>query len=134
MSDFISSPYVILVIIFSIFKFDLISFIYDYTVQEDKIVFILFRTVTIYTLCFTDIDYVKETRGGYSYFFAYNCKNRFFGKTFYTVKKTGFFARKLLITPADPTGFVTKLKSAGVKVISTLQRQGPLMSLRNNKG
>jgi hypothetical protein len=97
--------------------FDAISIIYDIHLSEKGIAFVLFRVVTVYNLRFPDIECVKETRGGYFQFRAYNFKNRFFARTFLIQKKRGWVTRKILVTPRDPYVFVSYLVQAGVTVI-----------------
>jgi hypothetical protein len=111
------SLFSVITIFIAIWKLDALSYVYDVHIYNNRLDFILLSCFKISTLYFDEIDYVKETTGGYSYLFVLNFKNRLFHTTFFIRKSKGIFARQLLITPNDSKQFVDKLESAGVKII-----------------
>lgn len=103
----------------AVWKWDLAAYLLDVRPTEQGIEFRLFYFLTAYLLPFANIAYVEELRGGgwLTHFPVYNCKTRFFAKTFFIQKKRGVFARKLLVTPPDPVMFKAVLGKAGVRII-----------------
>ena len=99
-----------------IWKFDGISFMYDFRVSENGVEFILISFLQVYFLPFSDIEFVKRVKGGYFNIFAYSFKNRFFRETFLIKKKRGIFTRQILITPDNAVEFIKSLNHAGVQV------------------
>jgi hypothetical protein len=82
------------------------AWLYDYRLDGDSISFVLLRAWTVHVMAATDIDTVREV-GYFSIgaWNAYNLKNRFSARTFMLTLRRGWFARKLLLTPADPAAF-----------------------------
>ena len=104
------------IVFFAIWKLDALSFIYDIKIAEDSIEFVLFSFLRVYKLPFSEIEYVKKTKGGYA-IIAYNFKNRLFHTTFLIKKKRGFFTQKILVTPSNADTFENLLNKANVHVI-----------------
>lgn len=114
-----------LVIVGSLFlaawQWDLASYLLDVRPTQLGIEFRALYFLTAYVLPFENIEYVEElSRGAWlRHFPVYNCKTRFFAKTFFIQKKRGIFARKILVTPQDAVTFKAVLARAGVRVISS---------------
>jgi hypothetical protein len=100
-----------------IWKFDALALLYDIRIADGGIEFRIFSSFTVYALPFSNIEYVKEVRGGYWILAVLNFKNRLFRTTFLIQKRRGVFTRKILVTPADPGAFTNMLMRAGVQIV-----------------
>jgi NADH:ubiquinone oxidoreductase subunit H len=84
----------------------------------DSIEFILFSRWVFYRLHLTNIYQVIVGLGGWHFLTATNFRNRFSSSgTLLILKKDGFLARKVLITPAHFAAFMDQLVRAGVAVL-----------------
>jgi hypothetical protein len=102
-----------------VIKFEVLPMVYDVRLSEIGIEFVLFSCIPVYTLEFDNIEEIIEARGGYTYVFAYNYKNRFSQSCLLIRKKRGIFTRQVLITPPNPSLFIDNLARRGVLVKST---------------
>lgn len=95
----------------------LLSWLYDLKLDEKGIRFILFGFWTVHFLRFENIESVTEIgRIALGALTAYNFKNRLFARSFLLETRTGWFARKILITPKAPDEFLVLLREYGVKI------------------
>jgi hypothetical protein len=103
-------------LVIGILKFNFLSYLYDIRVSNNGIEFFVLTFFKIYTLTFSNIDFIKAAKAWHP-FIAYNFKNRPFQKAFLVSKKKAWFARRILITPSDPELFTVQLVYKGVDII-----------------
>lgn len=95
-----------------------LSWLYDAKVDALGIRFVLFSFWTVHHLRFENIEAVTEIgNASWGAFNAYNFKSRFFARSFMITMRHGWFARKVLITPHGPDGFLAMLRRHNVKLI-----------------
>jgi len=91
--------------------------LYDVIVEDDGLRFVVFRKVTVCFVGRENIEKVMEigpvSIGALS---AFNFKNRFLARSFMIRLKRGWFARQVLITPADARQFEAWAGQHGISV------------------
>jgi hypothetical protein len=110
----IGTLFIVLILFVAIWKFQALTYIYNVSISDEGIDFILLSFIKIYSLPFSVIDYVEVTKGGYAFLFVFNFKNRLFHPTYLIRKKRGVFTTKILITPDSADAFDMHLMNAGV--------------------
>lgn len=93
---------------------NLLAFVVDTKVTDKGIAIVLFRLVRICTVPYENICLVEPAGFGFPKLFAYNLKTRPLEKKYYLELKKGWFARKLLISPAASEMFPDKLRERGI--------------------
>lgn len=95
--------------------FQPLTWLYDVIVEDDGIRFVVLRKVTVH---FVDRDRIEEIKeigvasiGSIS---ALNFKSRFLARSFMVRLKRGWFARQILITPADARQFEAWVSQHGI--------------------
>ena len=108
----------VLLLAYFVTKWDLLAHLYDVRVTDELIEFVLFQRWVVYRLPFSNILQVIVGFGGLRCIAATNFRNRFsLGGTLLIIKKTGFFTRKILISPLQPALFAEHLMRSGVSVL-----------------
>jgi hypothetical protein len=95
----------------------MLPLLYDTRLRPTGIGFVLFGVWTVHTLKFSNIKFVKELHGlKLGPFNAYNFKNRLGGQAFLIETRTGWFTKRVLVTPGDPEEFISALRTSGVEL------------------
>jgi len=93
------------------------SWLYDTRLQKSGIQFVVLRLLPLHLLQFSNIKLVRELHGmKVGPFNAFNFKNRLFSRAFLIETKTGWFTRRILVTPRDADKFVSTLDEHQVEV------------------
>jgi hypothetical protein len=101
-----------------IIKWELAPYIYDIRLGKDKMEFLLFTYFCIYTLPYSNIVRVQKVRvKRFKYINALDWSNRYFKGKFLVEKKSGFFTKRILITPGDAEQLKQVMVQAGVEVL-----------------
>jgi hypothetical protein len=96
-----------------------LSWLYDIRLNKQGIRFVLFGFWTIYLLQPSNIKTITEIGStSIGALNAYNFKNRFFARCFMIETKTGWFTRKILITPNNSNEFIAWLNLNGIEMQS----------------
>lgn len=94
----------------------MLSWLYDIQLVSTGLRFVLFQCFTLHVLKFSNIERVTELRGmAAGPLNAYNFKNRLFIRVFLIETRTGWFTRRILVTPPDAELFTSKLAENGVE-------------------
>lgn len=94
------------------------AFFYDAIPDESGIRFVILRFWKIHHLKYPDIESVSELGKWSAHSLtAFNFKNRLLARSFLITTKSGWFIRKVLVTPADPTAFLSLAAAGGVTQI-----------------
>lgn len=98
-------------------RFQPLTWLYDVIVEDDGIRFVVFKKLTVHFLERDRIEEVVEVGvasiGSIS---AFNFKSRFLARSFMVRLKRGWFARQVLITPADAERFEAWVRRHGIGV------------------
>jgi hypothetical protein len=98
-------------------RFQPLTWFYDVVVEEDGIRFVVLGKLTIHFLGRDRIEEIEEVGvasiGSVS---AFNFKNRFLARSFMVRLKRGWYARQVLITPADAEQFEAWAKRHGASI------------------
>ena len=83
------------------------AWLYDARLDGPYLAFVLLRVLTVHLTAAADIEHVREV-GSLSIgtWNALNFKNRLFATTFLITLKHGWFTRRILVTPSDPSVFL----------------------------
>ena len=104
-----------IVLVFFVFRTGLLSLLYDARVGEDGIDFVVFSFVKISTLPYSRIERVKEVGFlGTLTLNSVNFCNRSMTSAFLIEKKSGWYTRRVLITPVNADYFKMVLAKKGI--------------------
>lgn len=102
-------------LVFLVFRTGLLPLLYDARIGEAGIDFVIFYYVKISTLPYSRIERVKEVGFlGTLTFNAVNFCNRSLTRALLIEKKSGWYTRRVLITPANIDYFKMVLAKEGV--------------------
>jgi hypothetical protein len=102
-------------VLLAIYRLGILSYLYDARVEEDGINFLVF-CCPVWKLDYTNILCVREEKWlKLSNMSAVSFRNRLSCRAFVIVKKKGWYARKIIITPADPMFLKSVLLSKNVE-------------------
>jgi hypothetical protein len=95
----------------------MLAWLYDIELAAEGIRFVILKSIAVYHLSRENISHIEEcgiaSIGAWN---SYNFKNRLLARTFIISTHTGWFTRKVLVTPPDPEEFVRYLREHGVDV------------------
>jgi hypothetical protein len=93
-------------LVFLVVRTGLLAYLYDVKVGETGVNFVLFSKFTFFNLPYSEIEKVKEVGFfGTLALNAVNFQNRSLTKGFLIQKKSGWYTRRIIITPADSAHF-----------------------------
>ena len=92
------------------------SWIYDAVPDDSGVQFRFIKYFCIHRLPYSNIDSISEVSGlNPVSMTAFNFKSRFFSRCFLIVTKSGWFTRRILLTPASPENFLSLAAKGGVE-------------------
>jgi hypothetical protein len=104
-----------ILLVILVFRTGVLAYLYDARIGDDGLDFVLFSTFTLFTIPFSEITKVREVGfGGTLTLNAVNFCNRSLTKGFLIEKKSGWYARRVVITPADSAYFKTILSRENI--------------------
>jgi hypothetical protein len=106
----------------AIWKLEILTYLYDVRLTPTGLAFCVFSVWTVYVLPYTGIESVDVQKRWGGGLFVYNFKNRLFKTAFLVRTRSGWFTRRILITPPSPEEFIRALDSAQVRVIDSRGR------------
>jgi hypothetical protein len=105
-------------LVFVILKAGILGHVYDIRTSREGIEFLFLSRFVVSTISYCDIEEVIEpVAGGFLHLTALNYRNRAGTGCFLIRKKHSWFAKSLVVTPANSDSFVRSLKDAGVPVL-----------------
>jgi hypothetical protein len=89
---------------------------FDIRLGQQGIEFIFFRFIVMATVRYDNIEYVESQKGSLTPWTAYRFVNRWISRRFIIHKKSAWFSKCVVVSPADKEMFEVGLRRNGVVV------------------
>ncbi|MGZ3240367.1 MAG: hypothetical protein ACXU7Z_08095 [Burkholderiaceae bacterium] len=95
-----------------------LALIFDMRMGPQGIQFVLFRALVIATVRYENIEFVEFQKNPFRPWSAYRVVNRWVSQRFVIYKKSSWFSKYVVVSPAKSVDFETRLREQGVIVKS----------------